>query len=103
MIAMSASAALVCLGLLLTLAMSAGWLAPAAFLLVSVALMNWQMLHWLPREIGPLLDRSYRESGRDPRAGFGYRWMLGKPAIVWSNLALLASIALVLYKDGRFG
>lgn len=102
-VALSLSAAIACVGFLAVMAATGGWIATGLYTLGFATFSTWQSLVWLPRRLGPMFDRIVRETGRDPRLCRGYRWLMGAPAVVWSNVLLLSAMAAVLYRDGRFG
>ncbi|QQP96294.1 RNA polymerase sigma factor [Lysobacter enzymogenes] len=103
MVWLFATAAASCLGLLAVMTASRGWLAPGAFTVLFAAFSTWQALVWMPRRLEPMFARIRRQTGRDPRQAPRYRWLLGPQAMVWSNVLLLSMMAMVLYRDGRFG
>ncbi|MGO1068480.1 RNA polymerase sigma factor [Lysobacter sp. CA199] len=97
------SGALMATALVVCLETTRGWVWPMAFTLVVTAISNWQCLVLIPRVLAPSLQRIQRESGRDPRQDIAYRWMIGPKAVAYTSLLLIASITLILWREGRLG
>ncbi|MBT2748951.1 MULTISPECIES: sigma-70 family RNA polymerase sigma factor [unclassified Lysobacter] len=99
----SISGALMAASILVSLEASRGWMLPVACTAFTVAVTTWQWLAYIPRVLAPSIERIRRSHGYDPRDSCAYRWLVGPRALAYSVLILVAAMAFILCREGRFG